>query len=485
MNDLKPTRRDFLKSLGIGLSAAVAERTARSAPGTKGRAKPNLLIIHTDQQNCWTLGAYGGDLIATPNIDALAREGALFRNFFANSALCSPSRACFVTGRYPNTHGVYANNIYLSDSEVTFAHVLKRAGYATGYSGKWHLNGTPKPGWGNPAWGKPTPGKGFDDNRFMFNRGHWKSIVERPDGPPKISYGKIGDEHTYTTDWLAQKTIEFIERNRNRPFCYMVGIPDPHPPYTVRTPYSAMFDPKDLPLPATVNEREGRPARPPALFKKFESRLRTRKAHYCGMVKCIDDAVGKIVAHLRKENLLDDTIVVFTSDHGDYMGEHGLMGKNMLYETAHHIPLIIRWPRKIAPATVVEHIVTTVDFHPTILAIMGLSASGRVQGRDATPLLLGKKVPWNDECFIYHSSNKYAGILTPRYHFVVGPPGFHYRGAPNRMLYDRVNDPEQRRNLIDDPKYAGVRKELFARVLEHHKALDTPELSWLPSAAKG
>ena len=209
--------------------------------------RPNLLIIHTDQQSFWTLGCYGGTVVETPNIDRLAAGGAIFNNFFTNSAVCTPSRGCFVTGRYPSSHGAYTNNISLNRDEVTFAEVLRREGYRTGYVGKWHLDGDPRPGWVHPE-----RSMGFEDARYMFNRGHWKKVEDFPmnkkDQPVVHPYSVIGDEATYATDWLTNKTLAFLDVEDDRPFCHMLSLPDPHGPVQVRAPYDTMFAPEDMPL---------------------------------------------------------------------------------------------------------------------------------------------------------------------------------------------------------------------------------------------
>jgi len=336
--------------------------------------QPNLLIIHTDQQSAWTLSAYGGELIDTPHIDRLGREGALFHSFFTNSAVCTPSRGCFLTGRYPHCHGAYANNIPLNRDAITLAHILLQNGYETGYAGKWHLDGTPRPGWVHPE-----RSMGFADSRYMFNRGHWKRIefMPTPRDQPLVFSGVVGDERTYTTDWLTDRTIEFIREARTAPFFYMVSFPDPHDPVDVRPPYDALYRPEDMPLPSTFSE-----ASLPAWAERFrrttpyaldrpdrEERLRRRKAFYCGEVKLIDDSVGRLLDGLEQQGVLDETIVVFTTDHGEYMGEHGLYAKNQLYETAYRIPLLIRWPGGIPGGTIVDRMVATVDFQPTILGL--------------------------------------------------------------------------------------------------------------------
>ena len=446
---------------------------------------PNLLVIHTDQQSWWTLGAYGGTLVDTPHIDRLAAGGVLCTSFFANSAVCTPSRGCLLTGRYPHCHGAHTNNLPLNRDEVTFAQVLREQGYRTGYVGKWHLDGDRRPGWVHPE-----RAMGFADARYMFNRGHWKKIESADVGDvgdmePIVSpYREIGDEHTYATDWLTDRTIELVEQGGAEPFCHMLSIPDPHTPFTVRAPYDTMYRPEDMPLPDTLFEAglpdwaatarrqgdyytEDREAR--------RAQLRRHKAQYCGMVKLIDDSVGRILEALTATGQLEDTLVVFTSDHGEYMGEHGLMYKNQLYETAHRVPLILHWPAGLQPGTVVERVLAMVDFQPTILGLLGAPSSGREQGRDASALLRGQDVDWVDEAFIHHSGFARAGVFTDRYQLA-------YVRHAEPVLFDRRHDPDQVRNLFGDPAHRGAVEELTARIVDHHLALDSPASGWLTTA---
>jgi uncharacterized sulfatase len=468
-------RREFLQKSATTAAGLVA---LGAAPAREKGMPPNLLIIHTDQLSSWAISAYaprlkrvpnyGQAVVKTPHIDRLAKEGALLTNFFTNSAVCTPSRGCLFTGRYPHAHGAYRNNIELNRDEVTIARVLKGAGYETGYSGKWHLDGPPKPG-----FLKPSRSMGFDDCCYMFNRGHWKKIIDLPDGGAKVfPYQVIGDKKTFTTDWLADKTIDFVTRERTKPFFYVVSIPDPHGPFTVRAPYMTMYKAADMPAPKTFKAgatKKGKSRR------RNEAGMRKAKAQYCGLVKCIDDNVGRILDALREKGILDDTIVVFTTDHGEYMGEHGLYGKNQWYRTAYQIPFLIRWPEKIPASRVVDEFVTNLDVQQTLLGLMGIKACGREQGRDASPLLRGEKVEWEDVAWIHHSSLQSAGVFTPRYELVLKATGAH-------MLFDREEDPEQTRNLAESPAHKEIASKLARRVIEHHRKLKSPAMEWLAGA---
>ncbi|WP_206109205.1 sulfatase-like hydrolase/transferase [Paenibacillus sp. HB172176] len=439
---------------------------------------PNVLIIQTDQQSSWTLGCYGGTLIPTPHIDSIADEGARFTNFFANSAVCTPARGSFLTGRYPHHHKAYRNGEAIGEDEITFAHLLGAHGYETGYAGKWHLDGqdckvVPK----NMAMG-------FEDSRFMIN-GHLKEVLERPDGSLEMS-ARIGDEHTYMTDWLTRKTMEFIERPRSKPFLFMVSIPDPHQPFHVRSPYDTMFEPDDMPVPDSFYQEElpdwadqdewGRNRYFPIEDPEREAQLKRIKASYCGEVKCIDDNVGKIVDTLKKRGIYNRTLIIFTTDHGEYMGEHGLLEKNNLYESAYRIPLIMRWPEQLKAGSVVDRIVSIVDFQQTLLGLLGLPPCGREQGRDASPLLRGDSPEWTDEAFIHPNDVPRAGIFTPDFELAYVGRGWkreENHAFRDHILFDRRKDPNQLHNLFGLPEYTSVIHELTDRIIAHHQQLGT------------
>ena len=207
-----------------------------------------------------------------------------------------------------------------------------------------------------------------------------------------------------------------------------------------------------------------------------EQRLQRILALYCGEVKLIDDCVGKLFVALTEAGILDDTVVVFSSDHGEYMGEHGLMGKNQLYESVYRIPLLVRCPPAIPAGTEIQHLVSTVDFQQTLLALMGVSPCGREQGRNAAPLLCGQNVAWTDEVFIHHSSLSRAGVITPEYALA------HVQDGEG-LLFDRVDDPHQRKNLYSQAAYAEVVRDLTRRIVRHHQALGSPEADWLEELA--
>lgn len=440
----------------------------------------NVLVIQTDEHNFRTLGCYRdlmpddqafvwgkGVKVDTPNIDWIAKDGAICDRYYATSPVCTPSRAALISGLYPQNAGAINNNIPLNDGVNTFAHVLKDSGYVTGYAGKWHLAGSAKPGW------EPKKNFGFTDNRFMFNRGHWKKLEIGPKGPRigavkdgKPTYSLAGaDQKTFTTDFLFDRTIDFIRTNKNKPFCYMVAIPDPHGPNTVRAPYDTMFDPATFSQPASALAK-GKDL--PSFQRVMKDRFNARQmALYFGMVKCIDDNVGRILKALREENILDRTLIIFTSDHGDMCGELGRHNKGIPCEGSARIPFLIRAPGLIKPGTVVRESLGTVDFKPTLLGLLGVDSEETVEGRNATTLLRTGKAPdsWEDVTFVRigNAENKgkaWFGAFSRKYKLILS-------GSDRAGFFDLENDPNELRNSIALPEHREKIRSL-ARALKKY-----------------
>ncbi len=468
-----------LLAICFGSSAGIENPLTHGAERS-GVGSPNLLIIHTDEHNFRTLSCYrhtlppeqafmwGKAVVETPHIDWLADHGALCTSFYATTPVCSPSRAALVSGRYPHTTPVNTNNIPLDDDIVTFAEILRRQGYATGYAGKWHLDGDGKPQWA------PERKFGFEDNRFMFNRGHWKQLEETPAGPRvkartngQPTYDVQGaDEHSFTTDFLADRTVEFIRDHKDERFCYMVSLPDPHGPDTVRPPYDTMFAGQMYEEPRSARKPD---AGLPGWGQKAQSAYNQSK--YYGMVKCIDDNVGKILQALRNAGILDRTIVVFTSDHGDLRGEHGRHNKGVPYEASAKIPFVIYYPDKVKPGTVVDQALSCVDFLPTILGLMGVKTAGSEHGRDASQLLTTGRAPdgWVDVVFLRGTGEErgWLAAVTDRYKLV-------YSTADVPWLFDLEKDPDELVNAFNDPTYRETIRELSKQLREYGRKYTDP-----------
>lgn len=453
-----------------------------SALLTPAEDGPNLLVIHTDEHNFRTLGCYrsllpdeqafmwGKDaVVTTPHIDWLSKGGATCTSFYATTPVCSPSRAAFVSGRYPQNTPVVTNNIALSNEIVTFAEILRRKGYATGYAGKWHADGAGKPQW------KPERTFGFEDNRYMFNRGHWKQFEDTEDGPRVKARNAKGapnydvkgaDEKSFATDFLADKTVDFINDCEGKRFCFMVSFPDPHGPDTVRPPYDTMFKDQQYATPRTFNKPDtdlpswGRP----------EGRFNGMASYY-GMVKCIDDNVGKILDTLRTKGLMDNTIVVFTADHGDLRGEHHRQNKGVPYEGSAKIPFVVYYPAKIKPGTVIDEALGCVDFLPTVISLMGYETAGREEGRDASALFVHGKAPadWTDITFVRSTGdeNGWLAAVTDRYKLV-------YSTADDPWLFDLEKDPDELINSFRDPTYRETVRTLSRHLADYGKKHSDP-----------
>lgn len=453
-------------------------------------AKPNVLIIQTDEHNFRTLGCYRkilsererhpwgkGVEVETPNIDYLADNGVLCNRFYASTPLSSPCRSSFVTGLYPQQTGVVTNDIPMDGKVVTFAEDMRRAGYKTGYIGKWHLDGTPRPGWA------PERKFGFEDNRYMMNRGHFKRMVEK-DGKFEITYeGKNLTPENFATDFWASKAIDFIRANRNDRFCCMLSIPDPHGPNTVRAPYDTLYKHFKFNKPETAGkDRNGLPQ-----WSYGNDRMENMSVYF-GMVKCIDDNIGLILEELRKQKLLENTIIVFTSDHGDMCGEHGMTNKSYPLEASAKVPFIMYYPTKIKSGMVVEEAMSVVDFAPTILGMTGTKTQTNHAGRDVSQILVAGKAPkkWNDVIFmrggsskdgritpekLAHSKSSWVSAVTSRYKLT-------YSEVPGDLpwLTDLKEDPDELVNLYCDPKCREIVRRLSKDILVYGEKNTDPRV---------
>ena len=454
--------------------------------------KPNLLIIQTDEHNFRTLGCYRETLapdlafvwgegikVETPNIDYLADKGALCTSYYAATPVCSPSRASFMSGRYPQNTPVVTNDIPLNDDIVTFAELLKRQGYATGYAGKWHLDGLGKPQWA------PARKFGFEDNRYMFNRGHWKQLETSDLGPRVASrsqddepdYGIKGSNSiNYTTDFLTQKTIEFISEDRDQPFCYMVSYPDPHGPNTVRAPYDTMYNHFEFRKPETASkDTTGLPQWAKKAAKTISS---AQLSKYFGMVKCIDDNIGMILNVLKEKEQLQNTIIVFTSDHGDLCGEHGKDNKGNPLEASAKVPFLIHYPGKISNGKVIDQALSTVDFLPTILSLMDVPSAGLEEGRDASTLFMNESKPdnWKDVIFVRGTGKRdnkpdinWLASITDRYKLIYSP-------VDEPWLIDLEKDPNELVNQFANHEYDRAVAKLSLSLIEYGEKYNDPRV---------
>ena len=440
--------------------------------------KPNLLIIQTDEHNFRTLGCYrehlsheqafiwgDGNNVETPNIDYLAKNGMLFAKFYAATPVCSPSRGTLISGMYPQHTGVPKNDLPLNDNIVSYSEVLGNSGYKTGFIGKWHLDGTGKPQW------DPERDFGFADNRYMYNRGHWKKIEDTLEGPKVASTNAKGnpgydlngaDENSFATDYFTNKTIAFIEKNKEDPFSMYLSFPDPHGPDKVRLPYSEMYTSMDFKAPPTYDVKPedvpgwGKPAKNASL----------NHAQYFGMIKCIDDNIGRIITSLRENQLLDKTIIIFTSDHGDLRAEHHKHNKGNPFEASSKIPFIVYYPAKIPSGSVVNNALNTVDFAPTLLTFMGRKVPSQMEGRNFSDLLINpqNQTSFEDITFMRSTGLPDAGswvaAVTSRYKLILSKNDIPW-------LIDMETDPDELINYVKELAKAEIVKMLATKLSEY------------------
>ncbi|MEM9017383.1 MAG: sulfatase-like hydrolase/transferase [Verrucomicrobiota bacterium] len=483
-------RREFITKTAAATGSLAIASGARAE--NEEKRPPNFVIVHCDELNFRTIGCYRETLspeqaymwgpkaiCETPHIDSLAREGAICTKFYAATPVCSPSRASLVSGQYPQNTPVTNNNVHLDDGVITFAHQLGKSGYRTGYAGKWHLDGEGKPQWG------PERNFGFEDNRYMFNRGHWKQFELTEEGPRvkardrkgAPSYSVAGaDEESFATDWLTDRTIDFIDEGREddfeKPFCYLVSIPDPHGPDTVRAPYDTMYDDADVEKPRTYDKD---PEVSPS-WAKPEKKCHWKMAQYHGMMKCIDDNVGRLIAALKERGLYDNTVFVFTADHGDMRGEHHRQNKGVPMEASGKIPFVVRWPEGIPAGSQIDHAMNTTDFMPTILAMAGADSSGREEGRDLSGVFAGEALDGEDVTFMRgttrgsEDTSGWLAAVSPTHKLVLSD-----KDEP--WLLNLEKDPDELKNFVGDPSEAETVRSLATQLKAYGKKAGDAKLS--------
>lgn len=466
----------------------------------KTNGTPNILWICTDQQRWDTLGCYGNDAVQTPNLDRLAGRGTLFESAYCQSPVCTPSRASILTGRYPRTTGCRQNGQSIAAHETLVTRLLSDNGYVCGLSGKLHISAC------HPS-AAPVMERRIDDGYTEF---HWSHHPD-PDWPANeytqwlhqkhLRYEKqpfqdsayvesgMPPEHHHTK-WCAQKAIDFIEAYADfqRPWLFSVNIFDPHHPFDPPPEYLKRYLDKldEIPLPTYTRgelsnkspfqrqDHEGAYGGQAGLpFDKMTDRdHRLVRAAYWAMCDFIDDQVGAILEALDKTGQTDDTLVIFMSDHGEMLGDHGIYLKGpYFYEQAIRVPLILSWPGRIASGRRIQSLTQLVDLAPTLLDAANLSPFPAMQGRSLWPLLTDVDSQDGDQEDVYceyynampwHKNPKAYGTMlrTERYKIVLT------HGLSTGELYDLEKDPDEVRNLWDLPEHAAVKSQLLQRLCD-------------------
>lgn len=445
----------LLASVCLGAPAAAARR-------------PNIILLLPDQMRASALGVAGNPDVQSPHIDRLAQEGVRFKRTYANVPVCCPARAILLTGTYPHVNGMIANDLRLRESQTTLAEILREAGYRTGFVGKWHLDGGPR----EPGFVPPGPRRqGFEFwAAYECHHQHFLPYYFR-DTPEMILVPKFEPEAT------CDFAVEFIKgQPADRPFFLMMQMGPPHDPYGAPDEYLKRYDPAKLTLPANWQPgSENLPAsnaipakyrRPDMLNASYvKTGGREEIAAYYAAITAIDDQVGRLLKTLKETGQDENTIILFTSDHGDMLGSHGMRRKRKPHEESAGVPGIIRWPAKIPAGRTVDTLFSHIDMPATLLGLAGLPVPAAMQGADLSRVALGQTTAGPDavllQIFVPYRPDQittpWRGLVTDRYTYA------RYENAP-WVLFDNQRDPAQMTNLAADPAHAALRAELDQRL---------------------
>ena len=481
--------------LAILALAFVPLRAAAADDAPKPRL--NVLYIMSDDHAYQAISAYGFGLNKTPSIDKLAAEGMRFTRCLTTNSLCGPARATLLTGKYSHLNHFYNNtNSRFDGSQMTFPKLLQQAGYQTAIIGKWHLETDPT---------------GFDYWEILPGQGQYYN-------PPMILNGQRIKKEGYITDIITDESLDWLKnkRDKNKPFVLLChhkaphrewepalnhlsdydGVKFPEPP-TLFDDYSGRGKAEheqDMMIKSTMNAKDLKLTPPPTMnagqrkiwdayyhprneeFKKQhlegDDLVRWKYQRYLhdyfAVIASVDDGVGKLLDYLKESGLDQNTVVVYTSDQGFFLGEHGWFDKRWIFEESLKTPLLVRWPGVTKPGSVNDSIVSNLDYGETILDACGVQPPPEMQGRSMRPVLEGQTPPDWRKAFYYHyyehpgphNVPKQYGVITDQYKLV-----YFYEPDENYWeLFDLKADPHELKSVYDDPNYASVRKELHARL---------------------
>jgi len=464
--------------------------------------RPNVLLITTDQQRFDTLGCNGSRIARTPHLDRLAERSVVFDNAFIQNTVCIPSRACIQTGRYTHQHGAryMESEIDLSPGlpewEVTFMERLQQAGYRTGATGKIHM----------------MPERGFDWMEIGGGKGaRWTQSTGLPIGPAPLgkqyaawlearspgAYERIYEQRRkpeykqnwssvvnclpleqYVETYILEKTVEFMTQPSDRPFFMWCGFCGPHGPHDPPASHADLYPLEDLPMPPTLEHDMS--DRPPHLRGSRGRELATRDngmalrrymSFYLCLVTLIDEYVGKLVETLEERGLMDNTLILYTTDHGEMMGDFGRMGKGAFYEPVIHAPLIATPPGGAQNPGHFEGLIETMDIAPTILDYAGVDRPEQMQATSFRPVLEGGEGGHDAVLCKYTVNNQaFSGkcLRTARFKYAL------WTEEDGGEFYDLQEDPGELRNLWNDPAYRDERDRHAELLLKHLMNTERP-----------
>jgi len=502
-------RRRFLRQMGVGTAGltllGLGHRTASAAPAPR----PNILFVYADDHAYQAISAYGSRINRTPNIDRLAREGMLFRECYVTNSICGPMRAVVQTGKYSHLNGFWRNGLQFDVDQPTFPKLLQRAGYQTAIIGKYHLGHRKDP-------------QGFDHYEILIGQGPYYN-------PTMIRKGAGRVKHTgYTTDIITDLALDWLKNGRDpkRPFLLMYQHKAPHRNWQPGPKHLHLYDDVTIPEPDSLFESyEGRPtpvqtqdmtiARtltdydlklvPPRGLTPEQRRVwdaaygpkneAFRKANlkgkdlvrwkyqryikdYLRCIASVDENLGRVLDYLDETGLARNTIVVYSSDQGFYLGEHGWFDKRWIYEQSLRTPLLVRWPGVVKPGSVNRDIVSPLDFAETFLEAAGVPVPPDMQGRSLVPILRGRTPPDWRKTFYYHyyefpgahKVRRHYGVCDGRYKLI----HFYEPDVDEWELVDLEANPGENRNFYNDPKYADVRRRLHKELVRLQRLYRVP-----------
>jgi len=440
-------------------------------------ARPNILFIMSDDHASHAMSCYGSRINETPNLDRIAQAGVRLDNCFCTNSICSPSRASILTGKYSHLNGVKTLEEQMDGRQMTFPQLLQRAGYETAIIGKWHL--------GHGGIHDPT---GFDHWNVLPGQGLYHN-------PEMIAVEGTKTYQGYVTDLITDMCLDWLEhRDEGRPFCLLCHHKAPHRRWEPDEKHAQMYEDIEIPEPPTFNddysnraaaaaaatmtierhldEKDLKQDPPPGLSAQQLKSWKYQRyiKDYLRCIASVDDNVGRMLDYLDAEGLADDTIVIYTSDQGFFLGDHGWYDKRFMYEESLRMPFVVRYPPEIEPETANDNLVLNVDFAPTFLDYAGVDIPQEIQGRSFRSLLRGVALDdWRTSMYYRyfmhlggHGVFAHYGIRTDRYKLI-----YYYEDDPGPReweLFDLEEDPLEMRSVYDDPAYADTVEELKAEL---------------------
>ena len=438
-------------------------------------SRPNILFIMTDDHAAHAISAYGSKINKTPHLDKLAGEGIRLDRCFVTNSICTPSRAAILTGKYSHKNGVPVFNRF-DGSQQTVAKLLQSAGYHTGMFGKWHLGSDPT---------------GFDRWKILPGQGAYHDPVFYTSSARKKETG-------YCTDLITDFSIDFLDqRPKDKPFFLMCHQKAPHRNWQPREDKKAKWAKVQVPLPETFDDdyagksdaaREATmrvedhltpndvKEKPPEGLSGRDLKIWKYQRYmqdYLACVESVDDNIGRLMEYLDKQGLRDNTLVIYTSDQGFFLGDHGWYDKRFMYEESLRMPFLARWPGKVKPGTTSGDMVLNVDFAPTFLAAAGLPVPADMQGKNALGVLAGNTpAGWRTDMYYRyyhypadHRVQPHIGVRTLTHKLI------HFNKIDQWELYDLTEDPREKRNLISEPGQQAKVAELKSRLMALKKEL--------------